>query len=310
MPRSKNQPIYDQLGIDRSYTKRRYRKKEEFNSVQENKRLEEDCSFMIDILMLPTAKFGFKYLLVCCDIASNEFDIEKMKNKDADTVLKAFKKMMERKHLNLPKYYMVSDKGSEFKGVFHKYMFDESIYHKQVTPGRHTQLANIDSLIAQLGRIIIGYLNKQEQRTGKTQRDWTPIVDTLRTELNKIRKVELPDDLKADRSQALVETTEKVEEDVYDKKGKPTGQTRMVEKFKKARYKVGDMVYVLLHEPENILGKKQITKNFREGDVGISSQRFRINEVIAMNGRGPTFRYLVDGHPNVSYRATELRKRL
>ena len=78
---SKLQSIYDDLGIDRKLTKRRYRIKKEFNHVKDNTRLQEDCNFMIDILDLPTAPFGFKYLLVCCDIATDEFDIEQMKNK-------------------------------------------------------------------------------------------------------------------------------------------------------------------------------------------------------------------------------------
>jgi hypothetical protein len=306
---SKNQALYDQLDIQREYTKRRYRKKEEFNSVRDNIRLEEDCSFMMDILEIPTAAFGYHLLLVVCDIASNEFDIEPMKSKHADTVLSAFKKMIARKHINLPKYYMITDQGNEFKGVFAKYLYDESIYHKQVPPGRHTQLANVDNLIGQLGRIIMGYLNRLEEKAGKTRRNWLPIIDTVREELNKIRKVDLPDDLKKDRSQALVETVEEVEVPIK-KKGKPTGATKTVQQFKKSRYKEGQMVYVLLSEPEDIFGKKQAIKRFREGDKSISTQRHRIDQVVVMNGRGPTFRYILNGHPNVSYKASELRKNL
>lgn len=310
MPRSKNQPLYDQLGITRNYTKRRYQKKEEYTSVDANKRLQQDCTFMMDIMELPTAAFGYHFLLVCTDISNHEFDIEPLKTKHADTVLKAFKKIINRPYLNLPKYYMITDSGSEFKGVFKKYLYDESIYHKQTPPHRHTQLANVDNLISQLNRIIVGYLNELEEKTGKIQRNWFPIIDTIRTELNKIRKTELPQDLKTDKSQPLVETAEAVEVDIKNKKGKPTGKTKIVLKFKKSRYKENQMVYVLLEEPETILGKKQDTKQFRDGDVYISSQRYRIKQVIAMNGRGPTFRYLLEGHPNVSYTATQLRKNL
>jgi hypothetical protein len=70
------------------------------------------------------------------------------------------------------------------------------------------------------------------------------------------------------------------------------------------------MVYVLLSEPEDIFGKKQAIKRFREGDKSISTQRHRIDQVVVMNGRGPTFRYILNGHPNVSYKASELRKNL
>jgi len=145
MPRSKNQPLYDQLGITRNYTKRRYQKKEEYTSVDDNKRLQEDCTFMMDIMELPTSAFGYHFLLVCTDIATHEFDIEPLKTKHADTVLKAFKKMIDRPYLNLPKYYMITDSGSEFKGVFKKYLYDESIYHKQTPP--HIDTLNLLMLI-------------------------------------------------------------------------------------------------------------------------------------------------------------------
>jgi hypothetical protein len=62
--------------------------------------------------------------------------------------------------------------------------------------------------MAQLGRIFNAYMNAKELETGKTYKNWTGIIDIVRKELNKIRKVDLPKDLKHANSQALVQTTE------------------------------------------------------------------------------------------------------
>ena len=46
---------------------------------------------MADTLYLPTANLGYKYLFVIVDLATNKFDIEPVKNKEADTTFKAMK---------------------------------------------------------------------------------------------------------------------------------------------------------------------------------------------------------------------------
>src|SRR4051794_7249433 len=109
--------IINQIGGDETFTKKRIKKKEEYNTVRDNIRLEEDAALMNDVLELPSDKKGFHYCLVCTDIASREFDIEPMKNKTSEAVLTAFKKMISRNYIDIPKYYMISDKGREFYGV-------------------------------------------------------------------------------------------------------------------------------------------------------------------------------------------------
>lgn len=69
------------------------------------------------------------------------------------------------------------------------------------------------------------------------------------------------------------------------------------------------MVYRLLEVPENILGKKQ-TGKFRMGDVNIDRTPRKISEIVYMNGRGDTFRYLLEGISGTSYSEGELRKKL
>jgi hypothetical protein len=187
-------PIYSLLNIDNKLTKKRVRSQREYNSFEDNIRLEKNCNYMSDILFLPTAKYGFKYLLIVLDIATRQFDCEKLKNKDSTTVLKAFKKICNNSdYLTIPKYSLITDSGSEFKGLFQNYLYNESIFHKTVPKGNHTAMSPIDNLCYQLGKILNDYMSNIELQTGKVYRQWPDILDTVIIEMNKIRKRELPD---------------------------------------------------------------------------------------------------------------------
>jgi hypothetical protein len=58
------------------------------------------------------------------------------------------------------------------------------------------------------------------------------------------------------------------------------------------------------------LGKNQSTLNFRAGDMTIDPERREISEVLMMHGKGPLYRYLVDGYKNISFSESQLRARL
>lgn len=292
--------IISQVGGNEDFTKKRRTDDKVYNTLRDNIRLEEDAALMIDVLELPTAKFGFKYCLVAVDIASKECDLEALKNKTADAILAGFKKMLNRNYINLPKYYMISDNGKEFLGAFHKYLWDNNVIHQQTLKGRHKSLSMVDSLCATLGRIFNAYMNAKEKASGKVFKNWTDVLPKVREQLNKARKVDLPKDLKKDSSQALVQDVEEYK----TKKGKVTKS-----KFKVAKYKVGDMVYRPLENPENMLGDVQYGK-FREGDVRIDKVKRKITELVYMNGKGPFVRYILEGLPNVSYSEQELRDKL
>jgi len=87
---SKFKDILTDLGINEKFNKRISRPNK-FNHVKDNVPLVEDWNMMADLLFLPTAKFGFKYLFCIVDLATDEFDIEPIKNKEPATVLKAMK---------------------------------------------------------------------------------------------------------------------------------------------------------------------------------------------------------------------------
>jgi hypothetical protein len=300
--------IIKNFGGTEKFTKRRITKRSKHSREPENKFSEQIApikgnTLFIDIAHYPTTTFGYKYLLVATDPVTREFDIEPMKNKDSDGVLKAFLKMTKRDYIDMPKYFLVSDNGSEFQGVFQKYLYDESIFHKQALRGRHKQLAVVDNLINTINRIINAYMTKKEVETNKVSKNWYDVINTVRTELNEVRKVDikkLQDEY--EQNPPLVETaTEKIVKQ---------GKKSVIEyEFKKPRFKVGQKVYRLLELPKNALGEVQ-TGKFRTGDYRIDEQRREIKQIVQMNGQGPTFRYILEGIPNVSYEESELRARL
>eukprot|EP00981_Chlorochromonas_danica_P010827 scaffold3440_cov166-Ochromonas_danica.AAC.1 len=106
--------------------------------------------------------------------------------------------MFKRKYIKKPYASLKTDGGSEFKGVFHKWLQNNEIMHKVSLPFRHKQMANVESLNRQLGRLFNGYMNTKEEETGKRYREWTDIVDIVRKELNEHRHKKLeafnPDD--------------------------------------------------------------------------------------------------------------------
>ena len=84
------------FGIDDTFTKlyRRPTRADEMTKVKEQIPLIEGYNQMIDVLHLPTDKFGYNKLLVVVDLATDAFDIEKMRGETGDEALIAFNKII------------------------------------------------------------------------------------------------------------------------------------------------------------------------------------------------------------------------
>ena len=205
-----------------------------------------------------------------------------MKNKSSDDTLQAFKKILKRKYLKIPEGSIRTDNGSEFKGDFDKWLVDNQVFHKYGLPNRHKQLANVESLNKQLGRVFNGYMNFKEEETGKVYKEWTDIIDEIRIDLNKVRKKKLKN---------------YVDPDDY-----PTFD---IESAGNPKYQVGSIVHEKLDWPENSLGLKQPTPEFRQGDYRFSKIPKKVVQVLYMNDK-PYYRYILSGLPHVSYSEYEL----
>ena len=267
------------LNIDESFTKKKNEKQKDFNHIKNNIPLIEDYNFMADLLELPETKNKNKYLLAVVDLATDEFDIEPLKNKTPKDVLNGLKAMFKRTYIKKPYGSISTDNGNEFKGIFHKWMIDENIFHKVNIPNRHTQMANVEALNKQLGRLFNGYMNKQEEQTRKVYKNWDDIIDIVRKELNNHRKKKLTK---------------------YDLNDYP-----VVDIEKQPKFKVGDIVHHNLEWAENALGHKQSTPNFRVGDYRYNKVPKKIIKVIYMNDK-PYYRYLLEGIPNASFSEYQL----
>ena len=225
-------------------------------------------------------------MLVVLDLASDEFDMQELKNKTPDHILKAFEKIFAREYLNKPKYSLTTDAGTEFQGILKKWLFDESIFHKVTAVGRHKQLANIDSLIRQLSTLFIGIANEKEKKTGKVSKSWLKHIPIIRKELNKIRKKELNEDYWNNIYSSLT--------------------THKNGKLIKQKFNVGDMVHIALDRPEDARGNK-LKGKFRVADNRYDKNPRRIKQVVYYSGPG-VHRYIVDHIHNAVYTDNKLLK--
>jgi hypothetical protein len=274
--------ILQNLGIKEDLTKPPPKQKV-FNHVKDNIPHIKNYNFMADLLMLPTTKSKNRYLLVVDDLATDNFDIEPLKSKEPQEVLTAMKTMFTRPYIKKPYASIRTDDGNEFKGVFQKWLYDESILHKVAISGRHKQMANVENLNKQLGRLLNGYMNMKEEELGHVYKEWDDkkFLDTIRKDLNKYRQ----------KKEGNIFT------DIY-----PAPEIETME----PKFKIGDIVYRKSEFPLNALGHKQNTDKFRTGDYRYDIIPRKIVKVIYMSGK-PATRYVLDFLPNVSYSDDELK---
>ena len=273
------QKILKALNISEEHTKP-IRIKKTFNKVKDNVPHIANYNFMADVLFLPETKKGYKYLLVVVDIATNACDFEPIKEKASETILQAFQKIIKRKYLDKPFASIRTDDGSEFRGAFQKWLYDESIFHKIAEPGRHKQVGNVEILNKDLGRLLNGYMNSIEETSGKQYKEWVEVLPTVRKMLNEFRTIPEGDPFT----------------DVYP-------SPDVVE----PKFKVGDIVYRIADEPLDALGNKQPTKNFRMGDYRWNLVPRKIVRILRYSGKNP-IRYLLENKTNVSYAEWELKR--
>ncbi len=277
--------IIEELKLDEIDTKAPNKEKT-FTRVKDVVPLKQNLNFMADLLMLPDATINrvvYPYCLVVVDLATDSFDIEPVRNKEPKTILEAFAKINSRDYIKIDdeSASLATDAGTEFKGVFSKWLYNESILHKIAIPNRHTQLSNVNYLCRQLGKLFNLYMNKKERETGKVYRNWTDIVGKVRDLLNKARKKKMPEDLTTYVYKA------------FDFNA-PTN-----------KYEVGDIVNRLLNTPENALGKK-LNGAFREGDIRWAQQPYRITKVLYVPPP-INYRYMLNDITNASFTETQLR---
>lgn len=285
-PPSDIQLILDKLELDNELNKKHTRQKR-FNKVFYEIYHKEDYNLMADLIEFPTTENGNKYLFTIVDLYTQDFDCEPVKNKESKTVLDAMLKIFKRKtYIKQPYSSINTDGGSEFKSVFHKWIFDNGIYHKTALPYRHKQQSVVESLNKQLTKFIMLYLNKKtiEVNNNKPYTNWEEILPDVIKELNLHRDKLFTIYQKRFNKYKLIDQN--------------------IETMPK--FKTGDTVHFKLDYPENADMSKASTHNFRAGDYMYSQETRKIVKVIFMN-TFPWYRYILEGKPGVSYSEYELR---
>ena len=278
--------LYKKVGIsEKQLTLSQQQPKQRvYNSIYNNIIHEEGFNYMADLIMFPETKQGYKYLLVVVDLYTNGFDIEPLKNKSAETTLKAYQQMLKRNFIEMPQGTMRTDSGSEFKAMFNKFLITNNIIHRVSLPNRHKQTGPVENLNKTLSKLLMSYIVNVEEQTKKNFNEWIEILPTVRKDLNKIRR----------------ESRIKEKKYLEDEENEPVYDSRV-----KQAYQIGDYVYNKLDWPEDALRKKQPTPQRRMGDYTYSREPKKIVRVILMND-APYHRYLLYNMPNVSYSEDEL----
>ena len=110
---------------------------------------------------------GNRWILICVDIFSRRASAQAMKDKKAETCLKALKEVL--KELGKPDI-IVHDSGSEYKGAVAKYLKEEGILQRVTQPLDHHILGIIDRFSQTIKVIIYKYF---------THNDTTKWIDEL-----------------------------------------------------------------------------------------------------------------------------------
>lgn len=212
-----------------------------------------------DLLFLPH-NYGYKYCLVVVDDHNKKCDAEPIKNKEAQTVLKAFKKIYARGILTIPANITV-DSGSEFKSVFIQYCKDNDINRIQAPTNRHRMVSLVERKNQLLGSIIAQIQAHEELKTNKINRNWVKLLPDIITQINQ----NLP---------------------------KPLTEAKYPDPIITASNKniipIGTKVLTKLEAPEdNITGKKQ--GKFRAGDIKWNRTPQIVNNIILKAGQPPLY---------------------
>jgi hypothetical protein len=203
----------------------------------------------LDTLYFPETNSEYKYVLVACDVATNKVDAEPMKLRDANTITLAFKNIIKRKIIQLPRLVMC-DRGSEFKAQFLTFLKQHKIgrqlcqYHRQLLP--------VDHICFILGKYLGGAILNEEIKTGNLN------TTAWKKHLSKLIKI-LNDGY----------TKEPVDPATIDPSPNESGNL----------LDIGQKVKLLLNNPINYLDGSKLHGKFRASDIRWSKEDYVICQV-------------------------------
>lgn len=240
-----------------------------------------------DILYLPTSQFGYKYALVVVDVSNSKSDAIALKQIDANSVLKALKKIYNNhKILELP-YIIQFDSGKEFDNKLIKDYFEkEKIRVKYTLTNRHRQNALVEARNKILGTLILKYQGFKEIETGKEQKAWhknlNKFIAYMNSRISKPKKIDLTQDIAG----------------TPDKNGNIIG------------YDIGDKVRRVLDYPVKASNNKKEYGKFRAGDIRFSKEIFKIMNILKQPGSPVLYFINIEGTDDINKRVAYTKNQL
>ena len=216
-----------------------------------------------DILFLPSNR-GYKYLLVIVDISTRLIDAEQLKDKNASSVVKAFKKIYNRDILDIPTN-INCDSGTEFHGETKEYFNNLNVNVTYADPNRHRQQGIVESANQRIGKIIFMMQSHQELQTKKQCKVWVKFIRQIINDLNE-------DSNNKNKTQT-----------------KEISTVPIITENNKNILNINDKVRVKLDHPIDVYNKKKLGGNFRAGDIKWTINVYKIKEVLLRPGFPPLY---------------------
>ena len=252
-------------------------KKDTGKEIPHMQNIEPMAVCQCDLLYLPDDK-GFKFALVMVDVGSGLTDAEPLKERDAESVLTAYKKITARNPLkNAPKYMLQCDSGVEFKGVFSTYVKSKGVTIRVGEVGRSRQQAIAESRNKTIAEALFHRQVSQELLTEQPSKEW---VNHLKTVIKVINKFQNEKD---------------------KTKNKKTHKPYIPKKTELLA--IGDSVRIQLEEPLDTAGRK-LHGGFRATDIRWSRKISKVSNIIIDDGE--PILYQVDDKPT-SYTYNQLQ---
>lgn len=287
--------FYETFGISKKDQKT-LKSEKLFNLYQIPKKIKQEAStsdveanatHQADILYMPIDPVtNEKYALVVCDVGGyRQTDAIPLKNRDAKTVLEAFKIIYGRGILTWPTVMIQIDGGSEFKGVVKNYFEDKDIVVRVGKRGRHQMQASVEAKNYIIGKALHMRMSAEEMITGAISRDWIDYLPKVITAMNKRLKDNTPS-----------------QETIIANRDKPI---RVSGKGESVMLDEGTRVRVALDEPINVYDNSKLHGKFRASDIRFENDITTIKQII-LRANQPIM-YLTEKYPSVPYHTEQLQ---
>lgn len=234
-----------------------------------------------DVLIMPTAKFGYKKIIVVVDTSSKKFDAEPLKSETSDSLVSAFKRIYERNILEKPKM-MEFDNGAAFHGAVIYYCKENNIKYRYALTNRHRQQGIVESKNKVLATALLSFVNEKELNNLRKEQ-------AKASNANKKVKVKLVTDwyISKEHFRSVIDYINE-----HTKARVLKEETTLTPMMKKGDIllDVGTKVRVLLDQPEEIATGKKLFGKFRGSDIRWSHKISEIEWVSLYPGQPVMYR--------------------